>query len=410
MAIYSTGDGIKPQAQSGDPLWNKQAEEYFNRWAARCEVTNRFSFEECQSIICRAMDVDGEYFVHKTRGADGRPRLQLIESHRIGDLAGSAASHDGIGVDAFGAPTFYRTIEDGGGIRDLPADSVLHVFEPESATAIRHAPTLQHSINHIIDEMELLALEKHAVKDNADIARVLKTERGELDESGDFSLPSMASGPDGSDPTELQRIVGGKPWRLSRTNLWRAFSPTGRVRYSLDFSEHLHRNSALGVLPFEFAADSSKVGGAGCAAYRCQGGTQVCLPAVDSDFASFAACLGVCDWGCRCNGCPSGGGRLVESAVPEASPSNSGCLGVRRNKTARMWRLVSKRCPSRMQNWVWILRSKLRSWAQDARLLMDLAAKYSVPLDFLWHPSTGAIAPGAVVPEPANTKAGDQDN
>jgi capsid protein len=48
--------------------------------------------------------------------------------------------------------------------------------------------------------------------------------------------------------------------------------------------------------------------------------------------------------------------------------------------------------------------------AQDARLLMDLAAKYSVPLDFLWHPSTGAIVPGAVVPEPVNTKAGDQDN
>ena len=29
MAIYSTGDGIKPQALSADTNWNKAAEEYF---------------------------------------------------------------------------------------------------------------------------------------------------------------------------------------------------------------------------------------------------------------------------------------------------------------------------------------------------------------------------------------------
>ena len=47
----------------------------------------------------------------------------------------------------------------------------LHVFEPESASAVRQPPMLQHSINHVLDEMELIALEKHAVKDNADVAR-----------------------------------------------------------------------------------------------------------------------------------------------------------------------------------------------------------------------------------------------
>jgi hypothetical protein len=38
MAIYATGDGIKPQALSPSPEWNKAAEEYFAHWAARCEV------------------------------------------------------------------------------------------------------------------------------------------------------------------------------------------------------------------------------------------------------------------------------------------------------------------------------------------------------------------------------------
>lgn len=35
MAIYSTGDGIRPQAQSPDPEWNRRAEEIFRRWSAQ---------------------------------------------------------------------------------------------------------------------------------------------------------------------------------------------------------------------------------------------------------------------------------------------------------------------------------------------------------------------------------------
>ncbi len=46
------------------------------------------------------MDIDGEYFVHKTRDRDGEPRIQLIESHRIGDQRGSNETIDGVGVDA----------------------------------------------------------------------------------------------------------------------------------------------------------------------------------------------------------------------------------------------------------------------------------------------------------------------
>ena len=95
MAIYSTGDGIRVQAQSPDPVWNRAAEAYFAMWSPRCEVTRRFSFEECQALVCRGMDIDGEYFVHKTRDGDGEPRIQLIESHRIGDAFGSKDTSHG---------------------------------------------------------------------------------------------------------------------------------------------------------------------------------------------------------------------------------------------------------------------------------------------------------------------------
>lgn len=271
MAIYSTGDGIRPQAQSPDPAWNRLAEDYFKQWSSRCEITGRFSFEECQAIICRGMDVDGEYFVLKTRDRLGFPALQLIEAHRVGDLTFGTDTTDGLLLDEFGAPYAVRVIEDAGilgtytsiNTRDVPASQMLHVFEPEYASAVRNAPTIQHSINHVVDEMELIALEKHAVKDNCDVTRVLKTERGELDDT-DFNVPGQDAGEgEPSDPASLQEIVGGKLVALKPNENIEAFEPKRPSPTFTGFLEHLRRDSALGVLPYEFAADSSKVGGAG---------------------------------------------------------------------------------------------------------------------------------------------------
>lgn len=263
MAIYSTGDGIRVQAQSPDSEWNRTAEAYFALWSARCEVTRRFSFEECQALVCRGMDIDGEYFIHKTRDADGEPRIQLIESHRIGDLFGSQETVDGVGLDSFGAPRFYRVIEDNGKTRDLPANSTLHIHEPEWAGGVRSHPTIQHSINHVLDEMELLALEKHAVKDNADVSRILKTARGELDDNGDFVVGAGAGAGESSDPVSLQKIVGGKLVALKPDESLDSFQSNRPSPTFTGFLEHLRRDSALGMIPFEFAADSSKIGGAG---------------------------------------------------------------------------------------------------------------------------------------------------
>jgi capsid protein len=263
MAIYSTGDGIRVQAQSPDPDWNRAAEAHFALWSARCEVTRRFSFEECQALVCRGMDIDGEYFIHKTRDADGEPKIQLIESHRVGDEFGSKDSIDGVGLDAWGAPVFYRVLEDNGKGRDLQAQAILHIHEPEWAGGVRSHPTIQHSINHVLDEMELLALEKHAVKDNADVSRILKTARGELDDNGDFVVGGDAGAGESSDPVTLQRIVGGKLVALKPDESLESFQSNRPSPTFTGFLEHLRRDSALGVIPFEFAADSSKIGGAG---------------------------------------------------------------------------------------------------------------------------------------------------
>ncbi|XHR30403.1 MAG: phage portal protein [Chthoniobacteraceae bacterium] len=396
MAIYSTGDGIKPQAQSHDPAWNRQAEEYFANWAARCEVTHRFSFEECQSLVCRGIDVDGEYFIHKTRSKDGRPVLQLIEAHRVGDAAGSTDTVDGIGLDEVGAPSFYRVILDDGSFRDLSAESILHVFEPESSSAVRHAATIQHSINHILDEMELLALEKHAVKDNADVARVLKTDRGEIDEeSGDFSVGHAAAPMEGSNPVNLQRIIGGKLVALKPNESLDSFQSNRPSPTFTGFLDFIRRDSALGVLPYEFAADSSKIGGAG---------VRLVVAKADRRF-SFRQLILIQRF-IR----PVWAYVIGDAIATGALPAQVDWHKVRFQRPKRVTVDAGREAEQNRADVETGLKTLSESYAelgldfeeqaevraQDARLLLDLATKYQIPLEMLYRPSSGSVTAAEV--------------
>jgi capsid protein len=395
MAIYATGDGIKPQALSPSPEWNKAAEEYFARWAARCEVTNRFCFAECQALVCRGMDVDGEYFVHKTRNADALPRLQLIESHRINDCDRNDTD-DGIGFDAYGAPGFYRVQLDDGRFRDLAAGLMLHVFEPESASAVRNAPTLQHSINHLLDEMELIALEKHAVKDNCDVSRVLKTERGELDEDGDFSIgkPGTA-GAEASEPGALQKIIGGKLVSLKPGESLDSFQPNRPSPTFTGFLEHLRRDSALGHIPFEFAADSSKIGGAG---------VRLVVAKADRRFSYRQLILierfikpvwlFVIGDAIAAKRLPEQDGwTRVAFTTPRRITVDAGREAQQNRSDVEMGlKTLSEHFAEQGMDFA----EEMEIRAQNARALLDLAEKFGVPIDMLWKPSGGIAATPAV--------------
>jgi lambda family phage portal protein len=403
MAIYSTGDGIRPQPQSDDADWNKAAEAYFARWAARAEITRRFSFEECQYLVCRGLDVDGEYFCLKVRDGLGLPRLQLVESHRIGDTLGSAETVDGIKLDAFGAPVAYRLILDDNATRDVPANAVMHIFEPESASGVRQPPTLQHSINHILDEMEMLALEKHAVKDNADIARILKRESGSLDESGDFSVETGEQPNAASDASLLQRIVGGKLVALKPGESLDSFQSNRPSPVFTGFLEHLKRDSAAGMLPYEFVLDASNIGGAGVRlivakadrrfSYRqmilIQRLLQPTWGYVIGDAIDRGELAPVKGWNKVGWVCPR---RVTVDAGREAQQN-------RADVETGLKTLSDHYSELGMD-----FREELERRAQDAKAIMEAAAKYGVPVEMLYRPSCGAIASlsGKPVDKPAS--------
>ena len=402
MAIYSTGDGIRVQAQSVDSNWNRSAEAYFDSWSSQCEITRRFSFPECLSLVCRGMDIDGEYFVHKTRTGTGEPTLQLIESHRVGDNSwGRSGSTDGVILDSYGAPVAYRVKLDDNTTEDLSAAAVMHLFEPEWAGAVRAHPTLQHSINHVLDEIELLALEKHAVKDNADIARVITSERGEINDNGDFEL-TQGDGleSDSSDAVGLQRIVGGKLVALKPGEDIKAFESSRPSPTFTGFLEHIRRDSALGFLPYEFAADSSKVGGAGvrlvvAKADRRFSYRQMILERrfirpvwayVIGDAINRGLLPPVAAWWKITTVPPR---RITVDAGREAQQNRSDVeMGLKTlsDHYAEMGADFGEEIERR---------------ALDAKLIIEAAAKYGVPVDMLWKPNGMAVTnPDAEADEP----------
>ena len=391
MAIYSTGDGIRPQAQSEDGEWNSKAEAFFRAWSNRCEVTGRFSFEEVQSLVCRGMDIDGEYFLHLTRNGLGLPALQLIEAHRIGDRTSQRDCYHGIKLDAWGAPLAYRVLEDFGQ-RDLPASSVLHIFEPEQASAVRSAPCIQHSINHILDEMELLALEKHAVKDNCDVTRVLKTESGDLNDDSDFAIGEQDPTPETSDPVSLQQITGGKIVALKPHESLDSFEPKRPSPTFTGFLEHLRRDSALGVLPYEFAADSSKIGGAG---------VRLVVAKADRRFSYrqmiliqrlikpvwFYVIGDAIDRG-ELKAAP--GWWKIACVTPRRITVDAGREAQQNRADVEMG---LKTISDHYEELGADFGEELERRARDARMILEAARKYDVPLEMLWKPAGGIAAP-----------------
>ena len=310
---------------------------------------------------------------------DGAPRLQLIESHRIGD-ADQNDTEDGIGFDAYGAPAFYRVLLDDGGFRDVPAHLMLHVFEPESASAVRQAPDVAALDQSHPRRDGAAGLEKHAVKDNADVSRVLKTERGELDEDGDFSIGKPgADGDEASEPGALQKIMGGKLVALKPGESLDSFQPNRPSPTFTGFLEHLRRDSALGHIPFEFAADSSKIGGAGVRlvvakadrrfSYRQLILIERFLKPVWLFVIGDAIATGELPEPWRT-------GRRSPSPRRAASPWMP---GARRSRTARTWRWASKHSSEHFAEQGMDFAEEMEIRAQNARALLDLAEKYSVP-------------------------------
>ena len=262
LVIYTVGDGIKPQSHADDPEKAKMYEEYFLEKSKRIDITNRFSFWQAQAIMVRAMVRDGDAFVAKVRNANGDAKLQLMEAHRVGNpIQGEVpppGMHDGVQFGPYGELISFNVYKSDGGDRSILAQSMMHIVDHEYASGARGVPVLQHAVNSIQDEMEILELEKLAVKDNADVTRVIKTTGGYVD--GDLARELGAGS--ASNFENIASRMGGKLLALEPGEDFQSFASNRPSPAFNGFITALRREICASTLPFEFVDDPSKIGGA----------------------------------------------------------------------------------------------------------------------------------------------------
>lgn len=261
MVLYTVGDGIKPQSHASTPEMQERYEAYFAEKAKRIDITNRFSFYQAQAILLRGMIRDGDAFAAKVRNATGEAKLQLMEAHRVGDpLEGEVPEgmHDGIQFGPFGEYLAVNVYRSNGSSRQILAQSMMMVVDQEYASGARGVPLLQHSINSIQDEMEILALEKQAVKDNGDVTRVIKKAGGVIDSD----MAGELGAANGSSYANVASTMGGKLIALEPGEDMTSFQSNRPNATFTGFLAALERDISQGVLPYEFVGDSSKLGGA----------------------------------------------------------------------------------------------------------------------------------------------------
>jgi len=398
--IYSIGDGIRAQASSADEAWNSQAEAYFNDWANRpCDITGRFNFWEAQQIACRKVDVDGEIFVLKTYSSDGVAKIQLIESHRVGVSAAAIGApegmFDGILFNKFGAVVGYNVIRSDGTTRLIPSNSIMHVHHAENVSGARAYSPLQHSINNLIDILEILSMEKLAVKTSSDITRTITRENPQFDGStADFEAFGMRPQdyPQGvyDNPEQVGSFIGGKILSLAPGEKLESFQSQRPNASFTGFIEHLQKDSTAGVLPYQFTADPNGIGGAAI---------RLVVSKAERQFGArqhmFMTRFLTPVWGYVIGNAIANGDlpandewSKVNWVTPRRVTVDAGREASANQKDIAMGlKTLSDHFAEQGMD----PREEIRRRASDAKLIKDTAAEFGVPVSMLYQPSNNPM-------------------
>jgi len=202
LVTYIVGNGLTPSPASADSDFNETASASWTAWCKYCDISSRANFSTIQRTIVRAVIVDGEIFVNLTQSANGRPRINLIEAHRI----------KRIDTDAMGRPTAYvmRGKDDQADGDKLAAEFVVHFFRPERAGQTRGIPLLASAINTAQDVHEILAFEKAAVKEASTRRGVVNTQSGEAPVPVIGRSQRTAGSISGKDDSYYREVIGGE--------------------------------------------------------------------------------------------------------------------------------------------------------------------------------------------------------
>jgi len=255
LTQYAIGDGIRPQSHCKNA---KVYEQYFYDWSRKCDITNRFSFWQAQSILLRSAARDGDSFAIKVRNASGDAKLQLVEAHRVGNPLPPekepAGMHDGMLFGAYGELVGFNVFRSDGTSRQVLAQAMMQIVDMEYASGARGVPILAASWNDIQDEMEILALEKIGVKASSDVSLVLNKKEGVIDDNMATELGAYAPS---NGLGNLATQMGGKILALDVGENLTSLQSNRPSPTFTGFLKAIQQDISRGILPYSFVTDSS---------------------------------------------------------------------------------------------------------------------------------------------------------
>ena len=197
-ANYVYGGSWRMQSLSADTDFALAVEEDFKRLDMMFDIRGgNFGFRKSIWRGSKLLDVDGDFFVILTEQPEtGFPKLQFLESHRVGDWGDCREGfvtddpayngrriQTGVIVDDYMAPVAYRVKDDSRvkGFQDIPANSVVHFADMEWFSQSRGEPSIAAGILSWYDLAETMDAQKVKTKINSMLTLVESNESGTRD-------------------------------------------------------------------------------------------------------------------------------------------------------------------------------------------------------------------------------------
>jgi len=261
MSVYSVGNGLVPQSRVTDQKIAQAHKQYFADWSRNADIQGIYTFSGFEDLASQATDVDGDIGFLKMRNDQNRPRLQVVEGHRIGSATDDEGFNDGVSSDASGRPLQYKVKEGKDDYRAIDANNFLLVYEPFRGSQKRGITRLKHAINNCRDIDDLLYYAKVSAKMIEAIGFQIISDSGALDSGAGY----IESGFDAASTGNLaqESFAAGMIPRLKPGEEIKPLMSNHPQSAFQGFIEFLIRDISAGMgLPFEFVWDPTKCGGA----------------------------------------------------------------------------------------------------------------------------------------------------
>jgi hypothetical protein len=271
-SMYSVGRAFVPKYCGENADFGKESAEWLReKFYAIGDVrggmhdlkTNLFTWSS-------SLDVDGEVFILLTETDGGFPQYQGIPSHRIATPQGindgpmrGGRLQDGIVYFKSGQPKEYAFVnQEGKLIQWLPAQNVIHLFDPEWQQQGRGITAFAHCINDCRDMIQSTEWERLAMLQMSSISLVEYNEHGGPDMDDPFT--NLTENGSDNQGVSVKSMDGGTV-RYFRSNSGGKIDTVVNNRPGnpfLEFHERLLRSAYAGLnWPYAFYSGHATGGG-----------------------------------------------------------------------------------------------------------------------------------------------------